>query len=56
MVENKLTPRSHLMSTRYIYYNSNDFFHDSGQLEKRKDYGLLKLETTETSVAYREEN
>lgn len=56
MVENKLTPKSYSMSMRYIYYNSNDFFHDSGQLERRKNHGLLKLETSETSVAYREEN
>lgn len=44
------------MSMRYIYYNSNDFSHDSGQLERRKDHGLLELETSESSVAYREEN
>lgn len=39
----------------YTYYNSVTLSHDPGQLGRRKDHRLLKLEISKTSVAVSEE-
>lgn len=53
VAENKLTPNIWWVCGIFIT-TLMTFLHDPGLLERRKDHGLLKLETSKTSVASRE--